>query len=196
MTEKEFEAYLNYRINMLGGESGFEMIVASGKRGALPHGRATDKPIEKGEIVTVDFSSRYKGYLCDITRNFSIGEPEDKAKQYHDILLETHITSAKKIKAGVKANEPHNTACEVLAKYDISKYFIHSLGHSFGLEIHEPPFISTSGNGQLKKNDIVTVEPGIYIPGWGGMRLEDDYLITQTGAERLTESIEQKLFIV
>ena len=198
MTEKEFEAYLNYRINMLGAEAGFEMIVASGERGAMPHGRATDKKIEKGELVTVDYGARYNGYFCDITRNFSIGEPADsRVREYHDYVLQAHQAGANVLRADEEATLPHIMANDMLEAYNLSKYFTHSLGHSFGLEVHEPPFLSPRMKKKyLKAGDIVTVEPGIYIPGWGGMRIEDDYLVTEDGAERLTDKLEQKLFIV
>lgn len=196
MTEKQFEANLNFRINMLGGETGFEMIVASGERSALPHGRATDKRLGKGQIVTVDFSAKYKGYFCDITRNFSIGKPEELVLERHNIVAEAHKTGAEALRAGIISSTPHRIACEVFAKYGLEQYFVHSLGHSFGLEVHERPFLSPILESTLKVGDIVTIEPGLYFRDWGGMRLEDDYLITENGAERLTSELAQRLFII
>ena len=196
MTEKEIESSLNYKINMLGGEIGFDMIVASGKRSSLPHGRATEKVIQKGEWVTVDFSARWNGYFCDITRNFSIGEPDERAAQYHDILLESHKDASAQLRSGANGIDIHNRALDVLEKHSLSKYFTHGLGHGFGLEIHESPFIRKSVNDVLKTGDIVTIEPGIYIEGWGGLRLEDDYLVTKTGSLRLTDKLSQHFFLV
>ena len=190
-TEKEVEAFLNYRINMLGGEIGFDMIVASGERGAMPHGRATDKAIKKGESVTVDFGARWNGYFCDITRNFSIGEPNQKAAQYHDTLLEAHRKAAAMIRPDVKGSDIHNTAMAVIDACGLGKYFTHGLGHSFGLEIHEAPSLSSRQECRLRQGNVVTVEPGVYIDGFGGLRLEDDYLVTESGTRRLTDKLNQ-----
>lgn len=194
MKEKDFEALLNYNINMLGGQTGFDMIVASGARSAMPHGRATEKEIKSGEIVTVDFGARVNGYFCDITRNFVIGKAESRVKELHDILLSTHISCAKAIHAGIVGTDIHKMAENLLSVYDLDKYFTHGLGHGFGLSIHEYGLLSRRQKIVLCENDTVTVEPGVYIEGWGGLRLEDDYRVTESGAERLTDMLEQKLF--
>ncbi len=194
MTEKEFETLLNYKINKFGGETGFEMIVVSGPRSAMPHGRASNKVIDIGEWVTVDFGARYLGYFCDITRNFSVGEPDLRAVEFHDILLKAHKAAADKLCAGVSGTDVHNTALKVLEYSDIGKYFTHGLGHGFGLEIHEAPILSSRRNDILKAGDVVTIEPGVYIEGWGGLRIEDDYLVTETGAQRLTDKLNQYFY--
>ena len=191
MSEKEFESLLNYNINILGGECGFDMIVASGTRSSMPHGRATDKKMRNGEWVTVDYGARFNGYFCDITRNFSIGAPDDKAASYHETVLEAHRTSAEKIRAGLCGTDIHNTALAVLEKKGLGKYFTHGLGHGFGLEIHEAPYLSPRRKSVLQAGDIVTVEPGIYIEGWGGLRIEDDYLVAENSAQRLTDKLNQ-----
>lgn len=191
MTEKEFEAGLNYRIALAGGEAGFDMIVASGPRSSMPHGRATEKPIVSGEWVTVDYGARWNGYFCDITRNFYVGEPDLKAAELHDLLKRAHDTAAAMLRAGVSGTEVHNAALAVLNERDMGKYFTHSLGHGFGLEIHESPLLSPRRNDVLRVGDIVTIEPGVYIEGWGGMRLEDDYIIGEDGAELLTGALNQ-----
>lgn len=194
MKEKDFEALLNYNINRLGAETGFDMIVASGVRSAMPHGRATEKEIKRGEIVTVDFGARVNGYFCDITRNFVIGKAEPRAKELHDILLATHNSCANAIHAGVVGTDIHKMAENLLSVYELDKYFTHGLGHGFGLSIHEYGLLSRRQKMTLRENDVVTVEPGVYIEGWGGLRLEDDYRVTAQGAERLTNMLEQKLF--
>jgi Xaa-Pro aminopeptidase len=194
MTEKEFESLLNYRICRAGGETGFDMIVASGRRSSMPHGRATDKKIVKGETVTVDYGARSGGYFCDITRNFSIGEPDGIAAELHELLLSAHKTAAAKLKAGASGKDIHNVALSVLESGGVGKYFTHSLGHSFGLEIHETPVLSPRQDDILKSGDVVTIEPGIYIEGWGGLRLEDDYLVLDDRAVRLTNGLEQSFF--
>ena len=191
MTEKEFEAFLNYKINLLGGESGFDMVVASGVRSAMPHGRASEKEIKKGEWVTVDFSARYQGYFCDITRNFSVGEPDERALFLHDVLQKAHRAGADNITAGKSGTEIHNASLKVLERYGVGDKMTHSLGHGFGLEIHEAPYLSPRRDDTLQLGDIVTIEPGVYFEGWGGLRLEDDYLVTDNGSKRLTDRLNQ-----
>lgn len=194
MTEKEFEALLNYNIALSGGETGFDMIVASGVRGAMPHARASDKTIRAGECVTVDFGVRFNGYFCDITRNFCVGSPDGMASDIHEILKNAHRRAAGMLCEGASGTGIHNAALNVLEEASLGQYFTHGLGHGFGLEIHEPPFLSSRRDDILKAGDVVTVEPGVYIDGWGGLRLEDDYLVTESGAERLTGNLDQSFF--
>ncbi|MDD2351618.1 MAG: Xaa-Pro peptidase family protein [Synergistaceae bacterium] len=196
MTEKEFEALLNYNINKFGGESGFDMIVASGTRSSMPHGRATDKVMAGGEWVTVDFGVRYKGYFCDITRNFSFGEPDARAKDYHEILSEAHHEAVRALRSGARGTDVYKTAYDVLESMGLGRYFTHGLGHGLGIEIHEIPYLSSKYSYELKQNDVVTIEPGIYIDGWGGLRLEDNYLIIEQGGTRLTGKLEQSFYRV
>ena len=196
MREKEFEALLNYNICAAGGAPGFDMIVASGVRSVMPHGRASDKPMERGEWVTVDFGARWNGYFCDITRNFSIGEPGPEARALHALIAKAHGEAAAMLRAGVSGMAAHEKAAGIFRAAGKEEYFTHSLGHSFGLEIHEAPCLSPRRNDSLRDGDVVTVEPGLYIPGFGGMRLEDDYLITRDGAERLTADLPQEFFSI
>ncbi len=196
MTEKEFESLLNYRISSAGGGAGFDMIVASGARGAMPHGRATEKPMERGECVTVDYGARWNGYLCDITRNFSIGAPSDEACALHALVERAHEAGTAGLKAGASGRAMHEAAARVFASEGVGEFFTHSLGHSFGLEVHEAPVLSRRRDDTLAAGDVVTVEPGLYFEGSRGMRLEDDYLVTADGAERLTAGLAQELFVV
>ena len=194
MTEKAFEALLNYNINKFGGETGFDMIVASGTRSSMPHGRATDKQMAGGEWVTVDFGVRYNGYFCDITRNFSFGEPNARAKDYHGILSEAHHEAVKALRPGKMGTDVYKTAYDVLESMRLGRYFTHGLGHGLGIELHEKPYLSSKYSYELKLNDVVTIEPGIYIDGWGGLRLEDNYLIIEKGARRLTGKLDQSFY--
>lgn len=196
MTEKEFESLLNYRISAAGGGAGFDMIVASGARGAMPHGRASDKPMQRGECVTVDFGARWNGYLCDITRNFSIGEPSGEDAALHALVKRAHDAGAAALKAGASGAALHETAARVFAEEGKEKFFTHSLGHSFGLEVHEFPVLSPRRDDTLETGDVVTIEPGLYFEGERGMRLEDDYMITDRGAELLTAGLARELFVV
>ncbi|NLX85099.1 MAG: aminopeptidase P family protein [Synergistaceae bacterium] len=196
MTEKEFEALLNFNIVKFGGETGFDMIVASGTRSSMPHGRATEKTMVRGEWVTVDFGVRHRGYFCDITRNFSLGEPDSRVKEYHDLLTEAHNAAACALQSGAKGTDIYKTAFDVLESMGLGRYFTHGLGHGFGLEIHEIPYLSSKHSYELKLNDVVTIEPGIYIDGWGGLRLEDDYLIIEDSGIKLTKKLNQSFYRV
>lgn len=196
MTEKEFEALLEYNTKSAGGETGFDMIVASGLRSSMPHGVASDKKMEAGEWATVDFGVRFNGYFCDITRNFSIGPTDGRAAELHALLLSAHRRAADMLRSGAEGRAVHETAASVLSKRGMARYFTHGLGHSFGLEIHEFPSLSPKRNDVLQEKDTITIEPGIYIEGWGGLRLEDDYLILVDKAERLTGKLPQEFFTV
>lgn len=192
MTELEFQALLNYKIGMLGGEvSPGMMIVASGVRSAMPHGRASEKAMRAGEWVTVDFSALWNGYFCDITRNFSLGDPDPQAAAYHDLLYKAHTESVAAIRPGVTGTSVHDIAKGMLEESGIAQYFTHGLGHGLGIEIHEAPTLSHKREDALIAGDVVTVEPGVYVEGWGGLRLEDDYVVTENGAERLTDKLNQ-----
>ncbi len=194
MSEKEFEALLNFNIVKFNGETGFDMIVASGTRSSMPHGRATEKIMERGEWVTVDFGVRHRGYFCDITRNFSLGKADSRAFEYHEILAEAHSAAVKALMPGAIGSEVYNVARDVLQKNGLAEYFTHGLGHGLGIEVHETPYLSPRYDRSLKCGDVVTVEPGIYFDGWGGLRLEDNYLIIDGGVKRLTMSLEQSFF--
>lgn len=196
MTEKEFEALLNYRISVAGGEPSFDMIVASGERSSMPHGRASGREMRPGEWVTVDYGARWEGLCCDITRNFSLGTPSDEAAEMHELVTEAHRTGASLLRPGASGKAVHEAAVEIFGRHGKAKYFTHSLGHGLGLEIHEAPLLSARRDDTLAAGDVVTVEPGLYIPHFGGMRLEDDYLITEGGAERLTEMLDQQFYTV
>ncbi len=197
--EMEVAAKLEYEMKILGAEGGWgsaDFIVASGTRSALPHGRATSKEWQKGEWATIDFGARYEGYISDITRNIYMGAPSKKAIEIHSILCMSHIEAALKIKPGVAARDVDAAARQVLADRGLDKYFTHSLGHGIGLEVHEMPRLSSRSVDVLEEGDVVTVEPGLYIEDYGGMRVEDDYLVTESGAQRLTTDIPIELFVV
>ncbi|MEG1825062.1 MAG: Xaa-Pro peptidase family protein [Cloacibacillus sp.] len=196
MTEKAFESLLNYNICRAGAAAGFDMIVASGERSVMPHGRAGEKEMAAGEWATVDYGARWNGYFCDITRNFFIGSPTEEACALHELVARAHAEAASMLAPGLSGTAAHNRALAIFEEKNLGKYFTHSLGHSFGLEIHEAPQLSPRKDFILQAGDVVTVEPGLYIPGTGGMRLEDDYLITEDGAERLTDSLNQCFYTI
>lgn len=179
------------------GASGvsFETIVASGERSALPHGKASDKVLQSGELITFDFGAYYKGYCSDITRTVMLGKPSAKHREIYDIVLEAQLTALEHIRPGITGKEADALARDVIKRHGYGEQFGHSTGHGLGMEVHESPRLSTSGDTVLVPGMTVTVEPGIYLPGFGGVRIEDDIVITSTGLQRLTQSTKDFIII-
>ena len=196
MTELEFSKLLELAIARRDGEGVWhdsDMIVASGLRSAMPHGVATARKMERGDQVTVDFGAIFGAYMSDITRNFSLGQtshPEFLA--VHEVLINAHRAAASLLRPGIAARTVHEAGQRVIADAGFGACFGHAIGHSFGLEIHEKPHLSPRSGDTLEIGDIVTIEPGIYVPEKGGLRLEDDYLIVKDGAVCLTKALPQE----
>nr|WP_315099492.1 aminopeptidase P family protein [uncultured Fretibacterium sp.] len=196
MTEVEFESRMLSEIKRLGGEKGWvhdDFIVASGERGAMCHARATCRPFESGDTVTFDYGVTVDGYMCDITRNFAVGHAQPRALELNDILLRAHRKAAAALRPGISGRDVDAVARKIITDAGYGKDFVHGLGHGLGLEIHEAPRLSAISKDVLQVGDVVTIEPGIYIEGWGGLRIEDDYLITETGSECLSLPDNQSL---
>ncbi|MDK2918451.1 MAG: Xaa-Pro aminopeptidase [Candidatus Petromonas sp.] len=166
----------------------FESIVASGKRSSLPHGVASQKVIEKGDFVTLDFGCVYDGYCSDMTRTIVIGKASDKQKEIYEIVLEAQESALKYIKSGIKGFEADKIAREIINDEGYGEYFGHGLGHGVGLEVHEAPRLSPIGKDTLETNMVVTDEPGIYIHDFGGVRIEDLVVVTKDGCKVLSKS--------
>jgi Xaa-Pro aminopeptidase len=199
MTEVEFDSRVLYEIKREGGEKGWthdDFIVVSGERGTMCHGRATGRAFSRADTVTLDYGVTVDGYMCDITRNVAVGEAQERALSISRILIEAHRGAAAVLRPGISGKEVDAVARKIIADAGYEKNFIHGLGHGLGLEIHEAPRLSYLSKDILKAGDVVTVEPGIYIEGWGGLRIEDDYLITENGADCLTQSDDQNLRII
>ncbi|MBD8070413.1 M24 family metallopeptidase [Bacillus sp. PS06] len=175
--------------------SSFDIIVASGVRSALPHGVATDKIIEKGDFVTLDFGAYYKGYCSDITRTFAVGTPSDELKKIYDVVLEAQLRGMAGIKPGLSGKEADALTRDYITEQGYGQYFGHSTGHGLGMEVHEQPGLSTKSDTVLVPGMVVTVEPGIYIAGLGGVRIEDDTVITDNGNESLTYSSKELIIL-
>ncbi|ASN05274.1 M24 family metallopeptidase [Virgibacillus necropolis] len=171
--------------------SSFDIIVASGYRSALPHGVASEKKIESGELVTLDFGALYKGYCSDITRTLAVGEPSDELKTIYDTVLSAQLKGVEGIKPGITGVEADALTRDYINEKGYGDYFGHSTGHGVGLEVHEGPGLSYKSEAILEAGMVVTVEPGIYIPNVGGCRIEDDVLVTESGYERLTHSSKE-----
>ncbi|MBI5972571.1 M24 family metallopeptidase [Staphylococcus caledonicus] len=196
MTEKELKALLESKMLHLGAEGpSFDTIVASGYRGALPHGVASDKVIEQGDMITLDFGAYYEGYCSDITRTFAIGEPDPKMKEIYNIVLESQIKAINEIKPGMTVQEADALSRDYIDAHGYGKEFGHSLGHGIGLDIHEGPLLSKNAKGTIQVNNCVTIEPGIYVDGLGGVRIEDDILITENGCEVFTKCTKDLIIL-
>lgn len=166
--------------------SSFDIIVASGYRSALPHGVASEKEIQSGELVTLDFGALYKGYCSDITRTVAVGEIDDKLKEIYDVVLEAQKRGMEHTKAGMTGIEADALTRDYIKEKGYGEYFGHSTGHGLGMDVHEGPGLSFRSNTVLKPGMVVTIEPGIYVPDVGGCRIEDDTVITENGNETLT----------
>lgn len=189
MTELEISHMLDFYMRKLGATgTSFDTIVASGVRSSLPHGIASEKKIEQGDFVTLDFGAYYKGYCSDITRTFAIGEPHPKLVEIYEITLEAQKRGIACLKPGMKAKVVDEVTRSYITEKGYGAYFGHSTGHGIGLEIHENPTLSYTSEQILEPGMVITIEPGIYIPRLGGVRIEDDVLITADGYEVLTHS--------
>ncbi len=188
--ENEVAARLEYFMRLFGAEKiAFDTIVASGVRGSMPHGTATDKIINAGELVTMDFGAIYKGYCSDITRTIAVGKISPDLRKIYDAVFDAQNFGLKVIKPKKSGKDCDAAVRERFKAADLDKYFVHSLGHGVGIEIHEEPRLSKLSTCEsLEPGMIVTDEPGLYIPDSGGVRIEDTCLVTNTGVEALTKS--------
>ncbi len=176
-------------------DKAFDFIVASGERGALPHGKASDKKILSGELVTLDFGAIYKGYNSDETVTVAVGEPDSRQREIYQIVKDAHDLALESVKPGVSYKELDAKARDYIEGKGYCKYFGHGLGHGVGIDIHEKPVISFRSEGSLQEGMVFTIEPGIYLPGWGGVRIEDTVCVTADGCRVLTK-ITKDLLIV
>ncbi|MEL3961626.1 Xaa-Pro peptidase family protein [Lysinibacillus endophyticus] len=195
-TELEVSNELEFFMRKQGAQaSSFDTIVASGVRSALPHGVATNKTIEKGDFVTLDFGALYNGYVSDITRTIAVGQPSDQLIEMYNTVLQSQLFALEKVGPGMTGIEADAIARDYLTSKGYGEAFGHSTGHGIGLEVHEGPALSSRSETVLEPNMVVTIEPGIYLPGIGGVRIEDDVLITETGNEKLTHSKKELIIL-
>lgn len=196
MTELDVSNELEFFMRKQGAtSSSFDIIVASGVRSALPHGVATHKVIESGDFVTLDFGAYYNGYVSDVTRTLAVGEPTDQLKEIHQVVLESQLLALEKIKPGMTGKEADAISRDYIASKGYGQAFGHSLGHGIGLEVHEGPGLSSRSDVVLEPGMVITIEPGIYLPGIGGVRIEDDALVTETGVEKLTHTSKELVIL-
>lgn len=196
MREIDVALQLEYKMRELGAKgASFDSIVASGYRSALPHGAASEKVIESGDFVTMDFGAIYKGYVSDMTRTIVVGTPNEKQKEIYRIVLEAQLNGANNVKAGMTGKEGDALTRDIISKNGYGENFGHGTGHGIGLDVHEGPGVSPRSDVVLQPGMVVTVEPGIYITDFGGVRIEDDVLITETGREILNKSSKELIII-
>lgn len=196
LTEKEIALELEFFLRRRGAAGpSFPFIVASGPRSSLPHGEPTERRLATGDFVTVDFGIVWDGYCSDLSRTFVLGEPTPQQRFLYDLVLNAQETGIAAAGPGVPAAEVDAAARAVISKAGYGDYFGHALGHGVGLEIHEEPHLTSSAAEALLPGTVVTVEPGVYLPGTGGVRIEDVVLITTTGREVLSQAPKQ-LFVV
>ncbi|WP_337906531.1 Xaa-Pro peptidase family protein [Pelovirga terrestris] len=190
--EREIALELEFALKKLGGETNaFDFIVASGVRGALPHGVASDKELCAGELVTIDFGTRYQGYHSDETVTVAVGEVDGNLRQMFYIVLEAHDCAIAAARSGIRACDLDAVARDLIVSKGFGEFFGHGLGHGVGLDVHEYPPLTTRNEDSLFAGMVVTIEPGIYLPGVGGVRIEDTIVITETGCECLTSIPKQ-----
>jgi Xaa-Pro aminopeptidase len=174
------------------GES-FEAIVAAGPRSALPHARPTERKIGRNELVVLDMGAILRRYCSDLTRTVYVGRAPSRVRGWYQAVLEAQAAARAAVKPGVTTGAVDAAARNVLQRKGLGKYFVHSTGHGIGLEIHEDPRLARGQKGLLQAGNVITLEPGVYVEGVGGIRIEDDILVTARGAEVLTTAPRELL---
>lgn len=190
-TEAEVALALEYKAKRAGAEAmSFETIIASGQRSALPHGRASTSKLPKRGFVTMDFGVVLDGYMSDMTRTVHLGQSRNGEREVYDAVLEAQQAAVGVVAPGVTAGDVDEAARSVLRQAGLDKFFTHSTGHGVGLEIHEGPRLAAKQTQVLEQGMVITIEPGVYMPGKFGVRIEDMVLVTETGSEILTPSVK------
>jgi Xaa-Pro aminopeptidase len=195
--EREVSVEFEYRLKQAGSEKiPFDLIVASGTRSALPHGVASSKEIAWGDLVTIDCGAVFQGYHSDLTRTFVVGEYDSRQEDIYRIVLEAQQIGIEAIRPGKRTHEVDAAVRGVIEDAGYGDFFGHGTGHGIGLAMHENPYLSKDEGPPLEKGMVVTVEPGIYLPDWGGVRIEDMVCVTSNGGEVLTASLPRILEVL
>ena len=194
-SEVQVAATLEYEIRKRGGTAAFDTIVVSGERSALVHGTPSHRKINEGDFVLIDFGAKYFEYCSDITRTFCVGSPDSKMAKVYEVVYAAQKNARDSARAGVIGKDLHLVAQSVIEEAGYGEYFGHGLGHGLGMDVHEAPGASPNNDKALKQGNVITIEPGIYIPGEFGVRIEDDVVIQENGIELLT-SFERGLMVL
>jgi len=197
LSERTLASLLDYRMTELGADGvAFDTIVASGPNGAIPHHAPTDRPLRRGDLVTMDFGALYQGYHADMTRTVAVGEPAGWQRDVYELVAEAQRTGIEAVEPGAEAGAVDAAAREVIEAAGHAEHFQHGLGHGVGLEIHEAPMLGYGRTGKLADRVPVTVEPGVYLPGKGGVRIEDVLVVTAGGGARILTSTTRELLVL
>ena len=192
MTERQIQLELDHKMLSLGSEKlAFNTIVASGENGSLPHAVPGDRVVQAGDMVTMDFGARYHGYDADMTRTVAVGQPGEEMRRIYEIVLKAQETAQAAIKPGMTGCELDKIARDIIAEAGYGECFGHSLGHGVGIDIHEEPRVSSRSNDVLEPGHIITIEPGIYVPGLGGVRIENTCVVTEDGGRPLCSASKE-----
>lgn len=189
MSEKEFSGELSVQMLRAGSDSEFAFgsIVSSGPNSANPHASPSERKIQTGELLLVDWGARYNGYCSDLTRVFAVGDVPQQMKDIHQIVLKANEAGRAAGKPGITAGAVDLAARTIIENAGYGKYFFHRTGHGLGMEAHEPPYMFADNSAILTKGNVYTIEPGIYLAGIGGVRIEDDVVVTEDGSRSLTD---------
>jgi Xaa-Pro aminopeptidase len=194
-TEKQVAWEIEKYIREHGGDGlSFDTIIASGPWGAMPHAFPRERKLESGEGVVIDMGCEVGGYMSDLTRTIFLGKPDDQFKKIYDIVLTAQLTAEEMVKPGMTGEECHMVAHNVIDAAGYGETFGHGLGHGIGLEVHEAPRVARTSNDELKDNMVFTIEPGIYITGWGGVRIED-MVVLENGKARVMSHAPKLQFV-
>src|SRR6266513_1330899 len=194
MTELSVAGILEHALRDEGAEDfPFATIVASGPRAALPHARASSRVIQRGDLLLLDFGAQYKGYCSDVTRTVVVGTASSEQREFYEIVRHANAIASKSVRAGMTGQDADGLARRYIEDRGYGDAFGHSLGHGLGLEVHEAPRLAKTVEAPLGEGAVVTIEPGIYRPGWGGVRIEDDVHLAATGPEILTDFTRELL---
>jgi len=197
ITEKELAWKLEVLMREKGAEKiSFDIIVVSGEHGAKPHGKPSNKKIGKGELVTFDFGCFVNGYASDITRTVALGEVPHELREIYEVVREAQERGCKAARAGISGKELDDVCRNYVASKGYGAQFLHGTGHGVGMEVHELPYVSGMNNEALHENSVITIEPGIYVEGLGGVRIEDALVLKLDGNINLSEKITKKLIVV
>lgn len=196
MTEQEIAARLQYEMLCRGADKmSFDPIVASGPNGSLPHAIPGERKVQKGDFITMDFGCKYGGYCSDMTRTIALGEPTEEMRKVYDTVLKAQLAGIAKAKAGVPGKEVHMAAAKVIEEAGYGPYFGHGFGHSVGIEIHESPNANGRDETPMPVGAVVSAEPGIYLPGKFGVRIEDVLIYTAEGNVDITKSPKELIIL-
>jgi Xaa-Pro aminopeptidase len=194
ITEKEFQLELDHAMRLLGADDvSFETIVGSGPNGAKPHARPSSRRIEDGDLVVLDFGALLDGYHSDISRTVSVGQPTATQQRMLDVVAESQAAGVAAVASGASAAEVDRVCRDVIAEAGWADAFVHGTGHGVGLDIHEGPRVAATSTATLASGHVVTVEPGVYLPEHGGVRIEDTLVVTASGNRRLTNAPKDPL---